>query len=79
MVFNTFGEALPAGLTEGVIYFVVSAATDTFEVSLTSGGASVNLTGQGELFWQTVVPETFGSQGQVTVAAGALVLDATGI
>jgi hypothetical protein len=39
----------------------------------------LNLTGQGELFWQTVVPETFGSQGQVTVAAGALVLDATGI
>jgi hypothetical protein len=79
MVFNTFGEPLPTGLTEGVIYYVVSAATDTFEVSLTSGGASVNLTGQGELFFQKVIPETFGAQGQITVAAGALVLDATGI
>jgi hypothetical protein len=72
MVFNTFGEPLPTGLTEGVIYYVVSAATDTFEVSLTSGGASVNLTGQGELFFQKVIPETFGAQGQITVAAGAL-------
>jgi hypothetical protein len=79
MLFNTFGEALPAGLTEGVIYFVVSAATDTFEVSLTSGGASAPITGQGELFFQKVIPETFGAQGQITVAAGALVLDATGI
>lgn len=77
MVFNVFAESLPTGLTEGTIYHVVSGATDTFEVSTTQGGASVNLTGQGELFWQKVVPETFGSQGQITVAASALVLDAT--
>jgi hypothetical protein len=79
MVFNVFSESLPAGLVEGTIYHVVSATTDTFELSATQGGASVNLTGQGELFFQKVVPETFGSQGQITVAAGALVLDATGI
>lgn len=77
MVFNVFSESLPAGLVEGTIYHVVTAATDTFEVSATQGGASVNLTGHGELFWQKVVPETFGSQGQITVAIGALVLDAT--
>lgn len=79
MVFNVFSESLPAGLVEGTIYHVVSATTDTFELSATQGGSSVNLTGQGELFFQKVVPETFGSQGQITVAAGALVLDATGI
>ncbi|MGW0805264.1 hypothetical protein [Nonomuraea sp. NPDC002799] len=79
MVFNVFSESLPAGLTEGVIYHVVSATTDTFDVSLTQGGASVNITGQGELFFQKVIPETFGAQGQITIAAGALVLDATGI
>lgn len=77
MVFNVFGESLPTGLTEGTIYFVVSATTDTFEVSLTSGGASVNITAVGELFFQKVVPETFGAQGQITVAIGALILDAT--
>lgn len=79
MVFNVFAESLPTGLTEGTVYHVVSAATDTFEVSTTQGGASVNITGQGELFFQKVVPETFGAQGQITIAAGALVLDATGM
>ena len=78
-LFGVFAESLPAGLTEGTVYHVVSATTDTFEVSLTSGGASVNITGQGELFFQKVIPEVFGAQGQITVAASALVLDATGI
>lgn len=78
-LFGVFAESLPAGLTEGTVYHVVSSATDTFEVSLTSGGASVNITGQGELFFQKVIPEVFGAQGQITVAASALVLDATGI
>lgn len=79
MVFNVFAESLPAGLAEGTIYHVVSGATDTFEVSATQGGASVNITGQGELFFQKVIPETFASAGQVTVAIGALTLDLTGI
>lgn len=76
MVMNTLAESLPTGLTEGTIYFVVSAATDTFELSLTSGGASVNITAQGELYWQDLVPETFASAGNLTVDVGALILDA---
>lgn len=78
-VFNVFSETLPTGLVEGTIYFVVSATTDTFKVSLTSGGSAVDITGQGELFFQKVIPETFASQGQITVAIGALTLDANGI
>lgn len=77
MVFNVLAESLPAGLTEGVIYFVVGATTDTFQVSLTSGGSAVDITGIGELFFQKTVPETFGAQGQITAAIGAVVLDAT--
>lgn len=81
MLFNVFAESLPTGLTEGVIYHVVGAATDTFQVSATSGGAAVDITGAdgGEGFWQRMVPETFGAQGQVIVAAGQLTLDATGL
>jgi len=79
MVFNVFAETLPAGLAEGTVYFVVGAATDTFQVSLTQGGAAVDITGQGELFAQKVVVETFGAQGQITVAAAALTLDATAV
>jgi hypothetical protein len=76
-VFNVFAETLPAGLTEGTLYFVVGAATDTFQVSLTSGGAAVDITGIGEMYFQKVIPEVFASQGQITVAISALVLDGT--
>lgn len=81
MLFNVFSETLPTGtgLTEGAILYVVSSATDTFKVSTTAGGAAIDITalGGGEAYWQRVVPETFNSQGQITVAANALVLDAT--
>lgn len=77
MVFNVFAESLPTGLTEGTVYYVVNSATDSFKVSTTQGGAAVDITAIGELFFQKAVVETFGAQGQITVAAGALVLDAT--
>jgi hypothetical protein len=81
IVYNVFAETLPAGLTEGTIYFVLASGltADVFKVSTTSGGAAVNITGQGELFFQKVIPEVFAAQGQITVAAGALVLDLTGM
>lgn len=79
MLFNVFAETLPTGVAEGTVYFVVNSTTDSFKVSTTSGGAAVDITalGGGEGFWQRVVPEVFASQGQITIAAGALVLDAT--
>lgn len=81
IVYNVFSETLPTGLTEGTLYFVVSSATNTFKLSLTSGGSAVDITavGGGEGYWQRVVPEVFAAQGQITVAASALVLDATAI
>lgn len=80
-LFNVFAESLPTGLAEGTVYFVVSSTTNSFKVSLTSGGAAVDITAVagGEGYFQKVIPETFASQGQITVAIGALVLDATGI
>ena len=79
MLFNVFAETLPTGVSEGTIYFVVSSATNTFKVRATQGGAAVDITavGGGEGFWQKVVPEVFGGQGQITAAIGALVLDGT--
>jgi len=77
MFFNVFAESLPGGMTEGGAYFVVGATTDTFQFALTSGGAAVDITSIGELFFQKVVPEVFGAQGQVTAAVGALSLDIT--
>jgi hypothetical protein len=79
MLYNVFAETIPAGLTEGTIYFVLASGltTDVFKVALTSGGTAINITGQGELYFQKVIPEVFGAQGQISVAAAALVLDAT--
>ena len=79
MVFNVLAESLPTGLTEGTIYFVVGAATDTFQVSLTSGGAAVDITAVGELFFQKVLPETLAAQGQIVLSIGNLTLDLTGM
>lgn len=78
-MFNVFSESLPTGLTEGVLYYVVSSTTNAFKVSTTLGGSAVDITSAGEGYFQKVIPETFGAQGQITVASGALVLDATGI
>lgn len=79
MLFNVFSEALPVGLTEGSLLYVVGSTSDSFKVSTTLGGAPVDITGAGggEGYFQRVVPETFGSQGQITVAVSALALDAT--
>ena len=81
LVYNVFAEALPTGtgLTEGALLYVVGATTDSFQLSTTSGGAAINVTATGEFYWQRVVPEVFASQGQITVAAGALVLEMTAI
>lgn len=79
ILYNVFSETLPTGVTEGTVYYVVSSATNTFKVSATLGGSAVDITalGGGEGYWQRVFPEVFAAQGQITVAASALVLDAT--
>ena len=45
-----FNGTPPAPLVEGTVYFVVNAATDTLQVSATSGGAAITLS----------APATFG-------------------
>lgn len=42
-----YGGTIPTGLTAGTIYYVVSAATNTFKVAATAGGAAIDLTGTG--------------------------------
>jgi hypothetical protein len=79
IAFNVLGETIPTGITEGGAYFVVGAATDTFQIALTSGGAAVDLTAQGEIYFEKVVPEVFAGQGQITAAIGALVLDLSAV
>jgi len=44
VIFTTTG-ALPTGLTAGTVYYVRNPTANTFEVSATVGGASINTTG----------------------------------
>ncbi len=47
---------LPTGLSESTIYFVITATTDTFQLSATSGGATVAMTTDGEVMCFQVEP-----------------------
>lgn len=65
------GGTVPAGLTEGTVYFVVGAATDDFQVSATSGGSAINLTAVNtyDSVFSKIVEEVFGAQGTLQVSA----------
>lgn len=75
LVYDIMGAGLPTGFTEGTVYFVVSSATDTFQLSATSGGAAITVTTSGEVGIQRVLPEVFAAQGAYQIAIGALILD----
>lgn len=61
------GASLPTGISEGTIYYVRDATTDSLKLALTSGGAAINLTAIGYGFLQRIITETFGGQGTYTV------------
>lgn len=45
--FTNSGGALPAGLSAATSYYIIDKTTDTFKVSATEGGASVDITDAG--------------------------------
>ena len=47
VILTSSGADLPNGLVSSVVYFVVSAASGTFKVSLTSGGSAVTFSDDG--------------------------------
>lgn len=46
--FSIPGTSLPTGITEGQVYYVLTAATDTLTISATSGGSAVAITAAGD-------------------------------
>lgn len=61
----TTSGTLPTGLATATNYYVVNAATDTFQLSLTPGGAAVNITAAsgGGTHTVTWYPEILASSG----------------
>lgn len=75
VVWTVPGASLPTGIAEGTVYYVTSAATDELSLSLTSGGATINLTAVGSGFLQRIVEEVFGAQGTHTITTATMSLD----
>jgi hypothetical protein len=71
LVWPTIGTGLPEGLAEDTIYHVLSTGltADVFRVSLSQGGAVVDVTGAGDGDFQKFVAETFAAQGQYQVSS----------
>lgn len=68
---------LPAGLSESVLYHVVGAAANTFQLSTTQGGSAENFTTDGDVIWIRVVPRmvTAGDAVRFPVGSVSLRLD----
>ncbi len=69
------GASIPTGLSVSTVYYVVGATTDTFQVSLTLGGSAVDITASNDVGFQNVVPETYASQGTLTIDTATLDLN----
>lgn len=65
-----FGDNLPVGITEGIIYHVINASVDTFQISTVQGGSAILISADGEAIAAKTVPEVFAGQGQYTLAIG---------
>jgi hypothetical protein len=74
LVWPTIGAVLPTGVAEDTEYFVVGVTTDTFQLSLTLGGAAINITAIGDGDVQKFTPEVFAAQGTYQVSAFSVAL-----
>ena len=66
------GSALPTGVSEDVVYYVISATTDTFQLSATEGGGAIALTSDGEGIAFFVDHKATNSGDTFRIAAGDL-------
>lgn len=69
-----YGDTVPAGLTEGTVYYVRDATADTFKVSASAGGAAIDLTSAGgsACVVSTITEEAYGGGGTHTVNSWTL-------
>lgn len=73
-----FWGTLPTGLSVGTIYYVGTAATDSFTLSTTAANANpVNITGTAPYNFQvqSCVPQTTVSQDVLSLSAGSINLN----
>jgi hypothetical protein len=64
-----YGDDLPTGITQGDLYFVVNASADTFQISLTQGGAAIDITADGFGTCYNIAPESFTGAGTLDLSS----------
>lgn len=72
VVLAVTGSSLPAGLTQGTLYYVIPVATDTLQLSATSSGSAINITSNGGGRIAKVIPQTVSTNFIPTFATAAL-------
>lgn len=75
VVWTVPGAPLPTPLVEGTVYYVIAVTADDLQLSLTNGGAAINITAVGSGFLERIVEETFGAQGTHTITSATMTLD----
>lgn len=67
-----YGDSVPGGLTAGTVYYVRDAATNTFSVAATLGGAAVNITSVGgtSCMVSAITEEVYAAQGTHEISTG---------
>lgn len=73
------GSAIPTGVVEDTTYWIVSAAADVFDLSLTQSGVSIDITAVGGVQVFPLTPKPYAVNdtpevaiGQLTVGLGTL-------
>lgn len=72
VVIDLPGSVLPTGLTQGTLYYVVNMSGNILELSLTSGGAVINLTADGGGRIAKVIPTTVNTGSIPSFAIGTI-------
>jgi hypothetical protein len=68
VAFPAPGATLPTGLVAGTVYFVRDTSGSTLKLAATSGGAAIDITGNGSGLIQAVTVEPYAGQGLYTVS-----------
>lgn len=69
-----YNGTLPSPLSEGTVYFVRDATTDTFKVAATSGGVAIDLTAAGstDCVLSFIAEDVYGTQDTHTLTSATI-------
>ena len=68
------GSALPTGISEGTVYFVLTVSGDAITISTTQGGSTLDITASGDALAYRVTPISIsaGVTPQLTTATAII-------